>query len=58
MGGWEEIWRLKLNSAKVEVEVEAELGKIEKCLKTVQYSCYKTGNMQKFNIFPKNTGNN
>ena len=27
-GGWEEKWGLKLNSAKVEVEVEAELGKI------------------------------
>ena len=30
MGGWEEKWRLKLTSAKVEVEVEAELGKIHK----------------------------
>ena len=27
MGGWEEKWRLKLTSAKAEVEVEAELGK-------------------------------
>ena len=26
MGGWEEKWRLKVTSAKVEVEVEAELG--------------------------------
>ena len=26
MGGWEEKWGLKLPSAKVEVEVEAELG--------------------------------
>ena len=25
-GGWEEKWGLKLTSAKVEVEVEAELG--------------------------------
>ena len=25
-GGWEEEWRLKLTSAKGEVEVEAELG--------------------------------
>ena len=27
-GGWEEKWGLKLTSAKVEVEVEAELGNI------------------------------
>ena len=27
LGGWEEKWRLKLTSAKVEVLVEAELGK-------------------------------
>ena len=27
VGGWEEKWRLKLTSAKVEVEVEAKLGK-------------------------------
>ena len=25
-GGWEEKWRLKLTSAKVDVEVKAELG--------------------------------
>ena len=28
VGGWEEKWRLKLTSAKVEVEVEAELGNL------------------------------
>ena len=27
MDGWEEKWRLELTSAKVEVEVESELGK-------------------------------
>ena len=31
-GGGVEIWRLKLTSAKVEVEVEAELGKINAIL--------------------------
>ena len=30
MGGGEEKWRLELTSAKVEVEVEAELGKSPK----------------------------
>ena len=30
VGGWEQKWGLKLTSAKVEVEVEAELGKIIK----------------------------
>ena len=35
MGGWKEKWRLKLISAKVEVEVEAELGKNSKKASTV-----------------------
>ena len=36
VGGWEEKWELKLTSAKVVVEVEAELGnnKIKSKLKT------------------------
>ena len=29
VGRWVEIWRVRLTSAKVEVEVEAELGKSE-----------------------------
>ena len=32
MGGWEEKWGLKLTSAKVEVEVEAELGNYAKLI--------------------------
>ena len=32
VGGWEEKWGLKLTSAKIEVEVEAELSKNEDCL--------------------------
>ena len=28
-GRWEEKWRLKLTSARVDVEVEAELGKMK-----------------------------
>ena len=34
VGGWEEKWGLKLTSARVEVEVEAELGNYELNLKT------------------------
>ena len=34
VGGWEEKWRLKLTSAKVEVEVEAELGNFHNLNKT------------------------
>ena len=33
VGGWEEKWGLKLTSAKVEVEVEAELGNRKKSRK-------------------------
>ena len=36
-GGGVEIWRLKLTSAKVEVEVEAELGK--KCPQVPEEDC-------------------
>ena len=36
MGGREEKWRLKLTSAKVEVEVEAELGNWKKYIHETQ----------------------
>ena len=36
-GGWEEKWRLKLPSAKVEVKVEAELGNIHSTLLILQF---------------------
>ena len=41
MGGWEEKWRVKLTSAKVEVEVEAELGKINS-INHIQASHYQS----------------
>ena len=42
-GGWEEKWRLKLPSAKVEVKVEAELGNIHYTLLILQFfSCWVT----------------
>ena len=43
MGGWEEKWRLKLTSAIVEVEVEADLGNIHTTLLILQvYSSWVT----------------
>ena len=37
--GWVEEWRLKLTSAKVEVEVEAELGNFQFCFSFLAKSC-------------------
>ena len=37
MGVWEEKWRLKLPSAKVEVKVDAELGNIHTSLLILQF---------------------
>ena len=40
VGGWEEKWRLMLTSAKVEVEVEAELDNNNHRVKSTDYKVH------------------